>query len=160
MPSPDQCNPELALFEPDIPGNTGTLIRLAACTGTVLHIIEPAGFRLDDTALKRAGMDYLEIAAIKRHLDWKRFMEFTKDEERRPVVLSTKAETSYTAFEFTDRDILVLGRESSGLPEHVWDACKRAISIPLAGEARSLNVALAGAMVLGEALRQTNGFST
>ncbi len=155
MASPDQCNPELALFEPDIPGNTGTLIRLAACTGTVIHIIEPAGFRLDDTALKRAGMDYLEIAAIKRHLDWNHFMEFAACEHRRPIVLSTKADTAYTAFTFAKRDILVLGRESSGLPEHVWNTCKEAITIPLVGQARSLNVALAGAMVLGEALRQT-----
>jgi tRNA (cytidine/uridine-2'-O-)-methyltransferase len=145
---------DLALYEPDIPGNAGALMRLAACTGTVLHIIGPSGFRMDDTALKRAGMDYVELACVYRHLDWKGFEEWRRSERRRLVLLSTKAELPYLDFAFAPGDLLVLGRESSGVPLRVRDAADAAIVIPMAPGARSLNVAIAGAIVLGEALRQ------
>jgi tRNA (cytidine/uridine-2'-O-)-methyltransferase len=154
----DLTRPGLALFQPDIPGNTGALMRLAACTATTLHIIEPAGFRLDDTALKRSGMDYLDMAAFERHLDWQSFLRWRTEKGRRIVLLTTKAETSYAGFRFTAADVLLLGSESSGAPDYVHKAADHRIRIPMAREARSLNLALAGAMVLGEALRQTGLF--
>ncbi len=145
---------DLALYEPDIPGNCGTLMRLAACTGTVLHIIGPAGFRMDDTALKRAGMDYVELACVYRHLDWRAFQEWRLGENRRLVLLTTKSADNYLDFAFAPGDLLVLGRESSGVPLRVREAADAAITIAMVPGARSLNVAIAGAMVLGEALRQ------
>jgi tRNA (cytidine/uridine-2'-O-)-methyltransferase len=147
--------PDLVLFQPDIPGNTGTLMRLAACTGTTLHIIEPAGFRLDDTALKRAGMDYLELASLARHLDWDGFQSWRRTTRRRLVLMSTKAETSLWDLAFRADDLILLGRESGGVPEQVHEAANHRLTIPMAEGARSLNVALAGAMALGEAMRQT-----
>ena len=146
--------PELALYEPDIAGNTGTLMRLAACTATVLNVIGPAGFRMDDTALRRAGMDYLEIAATRRHLSWATFREWQAREGRRLVLLSTRATLPYWDFEYRQGDLLLLGRESAGVPEHVHEAADERVLIPMAANARSLNVAIAGAMVLGEAIRQ------
>lgn len=150
--------PELALYEPDIAGNTGTLMRLAACTGTVLNVIGPAGFRLDDTALRRAGMDYLEIAATRRHLGWTAFEEWRKAEGRRLLLFSTRAATPYFDFAFGESDIILLGRESAGVPEHVHEAADARLLIPMAQGARSLNVALAGGIALAEALRQTGGW--
>ncbi|MEC9343117.1 MAG: tRNA (cytidine(34)-2'-O)-methyltransferase [Pseudomonadota bacterium] len=147
--------PDLVLFQPDIPGNTGTLMRLAACTATTLHIVEPAGFRLDDTALKRAGMDYLEIAAIARHIDWDAFEAWRERSGRRLVLMSTSAGTGLWDFTFRAGDLVMLGRESGGVPPKVHEAADCRLKIAMASGARSLNVALAGAMALGEALRQT-----
>lgn len=147
--------PDLALYQPDIPGNTGTLLRLGACMGCRIHIIEPAGFRLDDKAMKRAGMDYLEQASLSRHLNWEVFQQWSKENNRRLILLTTKGATQYTSFEFREDDILLLGRESSGVPEEVHDAVDARIFIAMHEGARSLNVALTGAMVLGEAIRQT-----
>lgn len=147
--------PDLAMFEPDIPGNAGALMRLAACTGTTLHMIGPAGFRMDDAALKRAGMDYIELAAVLRHLNWQAFAEWRARENRRLVLLTTKAQEPYTAFAFRDSDLLLLGRESAGVPAFAAGHCEARVTIPMAPGVRSLNVALAGAMALGEALRQT-----
>ena len=146
--------PDLVLFQPDIPGNTGSLIRLAACTATTLHIIEPAGFRLDDVALKRAGMDYLELASLARHIDWDAFESWRRNTGRRLVLLSTKADGKLWDFDFADDDLILLGRESAGVPDHVHEAADHRLVIPMAAGARSLNVSLTGAMALGEAIRQ------
>jgi len=147
----------LALYEPDIPPNTGTLIRLCACLGVPLDIIEPCGFPLSDRALKRAAMDYGAEAAITRH---RSFGQFEADlGARRLILISTKAALSYLDFAFSPADTLLLGRESAGVPDHVHDAARARIRIPMAEGCRSLNVAVAGALVLGEALRQTGGFA-
>lgn len=142
----------LALFEPDIPQNTGTLIRLGACMGVPIDIIEPCGFVFSDKSLKRAGMDYLERATINRHDSWEAFLE--NREEGRLILLSTKAAEPYTGFNFARDDTLLLGRESAGVPDHVQVRADASVVIPMAESSRSLNVAIAGAMVLGEALRQ------
>ncbi len=150
--------PELALYQPDIPGNTGTLLRLAACTGTVLNVIGPAGFRMDDSALRRAGMDYLEIAATRRHSSWAAFEMWRKDQRRRLVLLTTRATHPYHQFAFEAADVILLGRESAGVPQEVHEAADASLLIPMAAAARSINLALSGAIVLGEALRQTGAW--
>jgi tRNA (cytidine/uridine-2'-O-)-methyltransferase len=147
---------ELALYQPDIAANTGTLARLGACLGLKLTIIEPAGFAWDDSKLRRAGMDYLDIAAIHRVPSWQHFCDATK--HRRILLLTTKAAQPYTRFEFQADDILLLGRESSGVPEAVHAHASARLTVPMQPHARSLNVALAASMVVGEALRQTQGF--
>lgn len=144
----------IALYQPDIAGNTGTILRLAACLGLGVDIIEPAGFPLSDKALKRAGMDYLEMAALTRHIDWNAFEGWRKEDGRRLVLLSTKATTPYTSFSFADGDILLFGRESAGVPDSVHQAADARLTIPMQGSARSINVALSVAMVAGEAIRQ------
>ncbi len=145
---------EIALYQPDIPGNTGTILRLAACLGAVIHVIEPAGFDLSDRALKRAGMDYLEMAALRRHVSWREFETWRKAEAKRLVVLTTKADTPYTAHGFEPADILLFGRESAGVPDEVHQAAETRLTIPMAAGARSINLALSVAMVAGEAMRQ------
>jgi tRNA (cytidine/uridine-2'-O-)-methyltransferase len=147
---------EIALYQPDIAGNAGTIARLCACLGLRLTIIEPAGFLWDDSRLKRAGMDYLDIATIRRSASWNAFLEETRG--RRKLLLSTKAAEPYLDFKFRTDDVLLLGRESSGAPEEVHQAVDARLTIPMNKDARSLNVALACAMVTGEALRQTQGF--
>ena len=144
----------IALYQPDIAGNTGTILRFAACLGLGVDIIEPAGFPLSDKALKRAGMDYLEMAALTRHVDWHAFEEWRKARADRMVLLSTKATIPYTDFSFTDRDILLFGRESAGVPDPVHQAADARLTIPMQPGARSINVALSVAMVAGEAVRQ------
>ncbi|ESY88738.1 tRNA (cytidine(34)-2'-O)-methyltransferase [Mesorhizobium australicum] len=144
----------IALYQPDIAGNTGTILRFAACLGLGVDIIEPAGFPLSDKALKRAGMDYLEMAALTRHVDWHAFEEWRKARADRLVLLSTKAATPYTDFSFTNRDILLFGRESAGVPDPVHQAADARLTIPMQPGARSINVALSVAMVAGEAVRQ------
>jgi len=153
----------LALFQPDIPQNTGTLIRLGACLGTAIDIIEPTGFPWGDRALKRAGLDYWEFADVCRHADWAHFykthMELDKPKARRLVLLTTKSDTAYTDFSFEPDDTLLLGQETAGAPPEVHAAVDARITIPMQDGRRSINIALAAAMVLGEALRQTNGFA-
>lgn len=144
----------IALYQPDIAGNTGTILRLAACLGLGVDIIEPAGFPLSDRALKRAGMDYLEMAALTRHVDWHAFQGWRKANARRLVLLSTKAVTPYTRFSFASGDILLFGRESAGVPEEVHEATDARVTIPMRNGARSINVALSVAMAAGEAIRQ------
>jgi tRNA (cytidine/uridine-2'-O-)-methyltransferase len=144
----------IALYQPDIAGNTGTILRFAACLGLAVDIIEPTGFDLSDRNLKRAGMDYLEMAALTRHVDWHAFEERRRGEGRRLVLLSTGAALPYTDFTFGDGDVLLFGRESAGVPQHVHDAADARLLIPMKGAARSLNVALSVAMVAGEAIRQ------
>ncbi|MFI0847386.1 tRNA (cytidine(34)-2'-O)-methyltransferase [Mesorhizobium sp. IMUNJ 23232] len=144
----------IALYQPDIAGNTGTILRLAACLGFAVDIIEPAGFDLSDRALKRAGMDYLEMAALTRHLDFPAFDAWRRAERRRLVLFSTKAALPYTGFSFAPSDILLFGRESAGVPDHVHEAADARLLIPMPGGGRSLNLALATAMAAGEAMRQ------
>lgn len=146
----------LALFQPDIPQNTGTLMRLCAGLGVPMDIIEPCGFLLTDKNLKRAGMDYLEHLDLTRHADWAGFCATT--ENKRIILLTTKGAETYTGFSFRPDDILLLGRESSGVPDDVHAAVQARLVIPMAPGLRSLNVAVAAAMVLGEALRQTEAF--
>jgi len=148
----------LALFEPDIPQNTGTILRLAACLGVGVDLIEPLGFALTDEKLRRAGLDYLEHAAFVRHASFAAFASARRAEDGRIVLFTTRAETRYTDFAFRSSDTLVFGRESSGAPAAVHAAADAALRIPLLAGRRSLNVAVAAAMALGEALRQTQGF--
>ena len=145
----------LALFEPDIPQNAGTLIRLGACLGVPVDIIEPCGFIFDDARLKRAGMDYREHATVVRHSSWEAFQ---RKATGRTILLTTRATERYIDFRFAPDDVVILGRESAGVPEHVHAAAAARLRIPMTPGLRSLNVAQAGAMVLGEALRQTKGF--
>jgi tRNA (cytidine/uridine-2'-O-)-methyltransferase len=144
---------EIALYQPDIAANTGTIARLCACMGMKLTIIEPAGFTWDDSKLRRAGMDYLDMATLSRAASWEQFYGDTTS--RRKILLTTKSATPYTHFQFRADDILLLGRESSGVPESVHAAADARLTIPMQNGARSLNVALSCAMVVGEALRQT-----
>lgn len=147
---------KLAAYQPDIPQNTGALIRLCAGLNVPLDLIEPFGFIWDERKIKSAAMDYFELAKITRHSSWN---AFTKNyEKNRIVLLSTKAEHSYLDFEFKESDILLLGRESAGVPDDVHNALPHKVKIPMAGTARSLNIAMAGAIILGEALRQTSHF--
>lgn len=142
----------LALYEPDIPQNAGSLMRLGACLGVGVDIIEPCGFLLTDRNFRRAGMDYLQHADICRHASWSRFHEsFTG----RLVLLTTGGDAAYTGFAFAPGDTLLVGRESAGVPEAVHQAADARLVIPMVAGLRSLNVAQAAAMVLGEALRQT-----
>ena len=144
----------IALYQPDIPGNTGTILRMAACFGIGVDVIEPAGFDISDRALKRAGMDYLEQAALVRHPSWADFQEWRLAERRRLLLFSTKAATPYTAFAFRSGDILLLGRESAGVPDDVHGAADARLIIPMVPGARSLNLALSAAIAASEALRQ------
>lgn len=146
----------LALFQPDIPQNTGTMMRLCACMNIPMDIIEPCGFALSDKNLKRAGMDYLEHLDLARHMNWQNFR--TAPQTKRVVLLSTKADTRFTDFAFHADDTLLVGRESAGVPDAVHTACDHRIIIPMAAAVRSINVAVAASMVLSEALRQTGLF--
>jgi tRNA (cytidine/uridine-2'-O-)-methyltransferase len=148
----------LAFYQPEIPQNTGTLLRLAACMGISLDLIEPCGFVLSDARMRRAGMDYLELASLTRHENWNTFHETATQTKRRLVLLCPRAPLSFTNFTFTPMDTLLLGTESSGVPEDVRDLCPSSINIPMLAGRRSLNVAISGAMVLGEALRQLRAF--
>jgi tRNA (cytidine/uridine-2'-O-)-methyltransferase len=150
----------LALYQPDIAQNTGTILRLAACVGVPVSIIAPAGFDISDRALRRAGLDYLQHVTLHRHPSFEAFLAEMRGEGARIVLLTRNAESSYVDFAFEQRDVLLLGRESAGVPESVDAAADSRITIPMRPDLRSLNVAVAAAMVLGEALRQTNGFPT
>lgn len=141
----------LALYQPDIPQNTGTLMRLCACLGVAMDVIEPCGFVLSDKNLRRAGMDYLDQLSWQRHADW---AAYQAQKRGRLIVLSTQASENYTDFVFQNTDTLLLGRESSGLPADIHHSADARIIIPMQPAMRSLNVAIAGAIVLGEALRQ------
>jgi len=145
----------LALYQPDIPGNTGTILRLAACLGFAVDIIEPAGFDISDRNLKRAGMDYLAAAALTRHVNWERFEEWRAATGRRLILATTKASQRYTDFAFRSDDILIFGRESAGVPDHVHERADGRVLIPMVEGPRSINLAVSAAMVTGEAMRQT-----
>ena len=147
----------IALYEPDIPQNTGTILRLCACLGIAAHIIEPAGFPVTDRAFRRAGMDYLDQVALTRHGSFQAFDDWRRSERRKLVLLSTAAENSYLDHAYRDDQVLLFGRESAGVPEAVHAAADARLRVPSAKGLRSLNVAMAVAMVAGEALRQTRG---
>jgi len=149
----------IALYQPDIPQNAGTILRLAACLGVEAHIIEPAGFPISDRAFRRAGMDYLDQVAIVRHADWTAFETWRRTGGVRLIVFTTHASMSYIDHAFRPDDILLFGRESAGLPDVVHAAADARLLIPMRPELRSLNVAVACAMAVGEALRQTGGFA-
>jgi tRNA (cytidine/uridine-2'-O-)-methyltransferase len=146
----------IAIYQPDIPGNTGTILRLAACLAVTVDIIEPAGFVLSDKNLKRAGMDYLASAVMVRHVNWERFDAWRREQGRRLVLASTRAAIAYTRFDYRPDDILLFGRESAGVPDHVHDIADARVIIPMVEGQRSINVAMSAAMITGEALRQTN----
>ncbi|MEJ8311641.1 tRNA (cytidine(34)-2'-O)-methyltransferase [Agrobacterium larrymoorei] len=148
-------NIRIALYQPDIPGNTGTILRLAACLGISVDIIEPAGFDISNRNLKRAGMDYIAAAALTRHVNWERFQEWRATSERRLILASTKAALPYTKVNYRPDDILLFGRESAGVPDHVHDKADERVLIPMVEGQRSINVAMSAAMITGEVLRQT-----
>lgn len=148
----------IALYQPDIPQNTGTILRTAVCLGLAVDLIEPCGFVLSDRHFRRAGLDYLAAATIVRHSSWAAFLA-AHAPPARLVLLTTSAECVYTQFAYRDTDILLAGRESGGVPVDVHAQVEARIRIPLKPGARALNVAVAVAMVLGEALRQTGGAS-
>lgn len=148
----------LALYQPDIAQNTGTILRLAACMDVAVSVIAPAGFDLSDRALRRAGLDYLKHVTIDRHADFAAFSADMAAVDARIVLLSRHANQAHVDFAFQTRDVLLLGRESAGVPPAVHEAADARIAIPMRPDLRSLNVAVAAAMVLGEALRQTHGF--
>jgi tRNA (cytidine/uridine-2'-O-)-methyltransferase len=147
----------IALYEPDIPQNTGTVLRLCACLGIAAHIVEPAGFPVSDRAFRRAGMDYLDAVKITRHPSWREFDAWRRADNHRLVLFTTRAAISYLDYGFAADDILLFGRESAGVPENVHSAADARLVIPLRPGLRSLNIAVAAAMAAGEALRQTGG---
>lgn len=144
----------LALYQPDIPQNTGAAMRLCACLGMGLDIIEPCGFLLNDKKIKRSAMDYIGEANIIRHSSWGKFLEAYKKSTRRIILMTTKTECSYTDFAFEKDDILLAGSESTGVPDEVYNAVNGRITIRMQEGLRSLNVINASAMIAGEALRQ------
>jgi tRNA (cytidine/uridine-2'-O-)-methyltransferase len=148
----------VALYEPDIPQNTGTILRLGACLGVDVHIIGPAAFAANERAFRRAGLDYLDHVKVADHVSFRHFQEWQRAEHRRLVLLTTKAETTHLDFAYRETDILLCGRESAGVPEPVHQAADARIRVPMRKGLRSLNVAVSLAIVLGEALRQTGGF--
>lgn len=151
----------IALYQPDIPQNTGTLLRLGACLDVALDIIEPCGFIFSEKALKRAGMDYLDMVSYCHHDSWENFLKYRDDHRDaygRLVLLTTKASLPYTQFKFLPNDVLLLGRESAGVPQEVHELADARLLIPMNEKARSINVAVSATMVIGECLRQVDGF--
>jgi tRNA (cytidine/uridine-2'-O-)-methyltransferase len=151
---------QLALYQPDIPQNTGTILRLCACLGLPAHIVEPAGFPVSDRAFRRAGMDYLDQVALTRHGSFAAFEDWRRRERLKLVLLTTGAAQSYLDHTYEPGQVLLFGRESAGVPEAVHAAADTRLRVPIRPGLRSLNVAMAAAMVAGEALRQTGGFPT
>lgn len=148
----------IALYQPDIPQNTGALLRLGACLGTPVDIIGPCGFVITDRGLRRAGMDYLDMAVMQRHDSWPAFLDALTARQGRLILLTTTATQAYSEFHYAPGDALLLGRESAGAPEEVHARADARLRIPMLKGRRSLNMALCAAMALGEALRQVNGF--
>jgi tRNA (cytidine/uridine-2'-O-)-methyltransferase len=150
--------PRLALYQPDIPQNTGTMLRMAACLGVTVEIVEPAGFDVSDRNLRRAGLDYLGAVTVNRHASWRAFEDWRRGEARRLVLATTKAAVRHLDLTFADEDVILLGRESAGVPDEVHAAADARVVVPMQEGLRSLNVAVAAAIILGEALRQTGRF--
>ncbi len=149
----------LALYEPDIPQNTGTILRTCACLGVTVDLIEPAGFSLTDKALRRAGLDYLEQAVMCRHQCFQIFEDWRRASGHRLILATTHAAQPFTEVQFQPGDIILMGRESSGVPDRIVDAADLAVRIPVRAGLRSLNIAVAAGILLSEALRQTGGFA-
>lgn len=168
--TPAQCTPhlpetcqialDLALYQPDIAQNTGAMLRLGACLGVPVHIIHPAGFPVSRQTLKRGGLDYVEHAEFHIHDSYAHFTAWRESVGRRLVLLTTRASHSAYAAHYLDGDILMVGRESAGVPDSVADAADLRVRIPMRHQMRSLNVAMAASLVLGEALRQTDGLAS
>jgi tRNA (cytidine/uridine-2'-O-)-methyltransferase len=150
--------PRLALFQPDIPQNTGTMLRLCACLGVPVDIIEPAGFDASDRNLRRSGLDYLDQVTINRHVSWRAFSAWREAEGLRLVLATTRGALPFTSFAYRPGDVLLVGRESAGVPDEVHAGADARVVIPMRAGLRSLNVAVSAAMILGEALRQTDAF--
>jgi len=152
----------IALYQPDIPQNTGTILRLAACMNVAIDLIGPAGFDLSDRSLRRAGLDYLDHVDITRHQSWQAFVPQHRAQSpaSRLVLMTTKATSQHIDFEFMSSDTLLFGRESAGVPDEVAREADHTLKIAIASNLRSLNVAVSVAMTLGEALRQTDGFAS
>ncbi|MEN9753707.1 MAG: hypothetical protein RLZ07_89 [Pseudomonadota bacterium] len=148
----------LALYQPDIPQNAGTILRLCACLGVTAHIIEPAGFPISDKNFRRAGMDYLDQIDIRRHIGWTDFEIWRKSTGARLILATTRGATPYPDFAFRPDDILLMGRESAGVPDDVHESADARLLIPMRAGLRSINVAVSAAMILGEALRQMDAF--
>ena len=146
---------QIALFQPDIPQNTGTILRLCACLDVAAHIIEPAGFPTSDRTFRRAGMDYLDQVRLTRHISWTKFEEWRREAGYRLLLFTTRGATSYLDFRYVPSDILLFGRETVGVTDEVVAAVDARLKIPIRPGLRSLNVAMAAAMAVGEALRQT-----
>jgi tRNA (cytidine/uridine-2'-O-)-methyltransferase len=144
----------LALFEPDIPQNTGTMLRMCACLGIDAALIEPAAFSISDPRFRRAAMDYLGHVCLTRHASWRAFLDWRAEHRARLILLTTRAPLAYTEVDYACGDILLVGRESAGVPQEVHDAADTRVCVPMQPGLRSLNVAAAAAMVAGEALRQ------
>ena len=146
----------IALFEPDIPQNTGNILRLSACLGIPVDIIEPTGFIFDDKRFKRALMDYIKFINYKKHLDWKEFYQWSQENKFRLVLLTTKSKTNYTSFNFSELDIIIFGRESAGVPDYVHNQVNERLTIPIQKGLRSINISSSVAMVVGEVSSQLN----
>lgn len=149
----------LALYQPDIPQNTGTMLRLAACLGLGVEIIEPAGFDVSDRHLRRSGLDYLDHVVITRHRSWDAFAAWRREAGIRLILATTAGATPYTRFAYAPGDCVLMGRESAGVPEIVHQAADARVVVPIRPGLRSLNVAVCAAMILGEAIRQSAGSS-
>lgn len=147
----------IALYEPDIPQNTGTILRLAACLGVEAHIVEPTGFPSSDRAFRRAGMDYLDQVSIVRHSSWQAFEAWRRPKGLRLILFTTSAAVSYLDHGYRPDDVLMFGRESAGVPDAIHAAADVQLLVPMRPGLRSINVAMVAAMALGEAMRQTNG---
>ena len=146
----------IALYQPDIPQNTGNIFRLGACLGVSIDIIEPTGFIFDDKKFKRSAMDYIDHLNYKRHIDWQHFYDWTKDNEFRLILMTTKSKKSLYSFKFHPSDILLFGRESAGVPENIHNIVDHRLTIPMKNGVRSINLSSSVALVLGEGLRQIN----
>ena len=146
----------IALYEPDIPQNTGNIFRLGACLGIAVDIIEPTGFLFDDKKFRRSAMDYIDHIKYKRHDDWQHFYEWVKEKKFRLILMTTKSNENLYNFEFHPSDILLFGRESAGVPENIHKIVDHRLTIPMKDGVRSINLSSSVALVLGEGLRQTN----
>ena len=152
------CRPRIALYQPDIPQNTGTILRLAACLGLGVDVVEPAGFPVTDRAFRRAGMDYLDSVDVQRHPHFAAFEAWRRARGLRLVLATTRAALPYSGFRFASGDVILMGRESAGVPDHVHAASDARVRVPMRPSLRSLNVAVAAAMIVGEALRQLDAW--
>ena len=146
----------IALYQPDIPQNTGNIFRLGACMGVAVDIIEPTGFVFDDKKFRRSAMDYIDHLEYKKHDDWKHFYKWIKENKFRLILMTTKSEDSLYNFEFRSSDILLFGRESAGVPDNIHQIVDHRLTIPMKDGVRSINLSSSVALVLGEGLRQIN----
>ena len=146
----------IALYQPDIPQNTGNIFRLGACLGVSVDIIEPTGFIFDDKKFKRSAMDYIDHTDYERHIDWQHFYDWSQEKKYRLILMTTKARQSFYEFEFHSSDILLFGRESAGVPDNIHQIVDHRLTIPMKEGVRSINLSSSVALVLGEGLRQTN----